>query len=194
MGSSLLGVGEFFAAAPVAVFFDEAAGLGEFGLVVEQAGTVEVDVGEVERHRAALGDLLRFVEEAGGGVGIAGEVVVPGGGEEGEREVMGCAGLAEAAEGGGEMGMGKVGTQVARGIERGAVEVDAGEGEVVEGVVEETWVIGKYFSPYSLRFQRAALGFGEADSGLFPQFFQRAPEATMPLPRARSAEARSRSQ
>jgi hypothetical protein len=41
----------FEVAAPIAVLFDELAGFGEFGLVLEKAG--EVDVGEVERQRAA---------------------------------------------------------------------------------------------------------------------------------------------
>ena len=45
------------------MFLDEVAGLGEFVLVGEQAGAVEVDVGEVQRHRASLGDQLGFVQE-----------------------------------------------------------------------------------------------------------------------------------
>jgi hypothetical protein len=54
----------------VAVLFDEVAGFGELGLVAEEAGAVEVDVGEVERHRAALGDLLGLVKSKAGRCGI----------------------------------------------------------------------------------------------------------------------------
>ena len=50
---------------------------------------MEVDIGEVERHRPALGDLLGFVETASRGFEIAGDgVVVEGGGEEGECEEL----------------------------------------------------------------------------------------------------------
>ena len=52
------GIIEFFFATPIAVLFDERAGFREFGSVAEETGAVQVDVGEVKRHRAALGDLL----------------------------------------------------------------------------------------------------------------------------------------
>jgi hypothetical protein len=48
------------------VRFDERAGFGELSLVAEEARAVQVDVGEVERHRAALGDLLGLVEGRAG--------------------------------------------------------------------------------------------------------------------------------
>jgi len=49
---------------------------------------VEVDVGEVEGHGAAFGDLLGFVEMAAGGGGIAEQRVPVRGGEQGIGEVV----------------------------------------------------------------------------------------------------------
>ncbi len=54
------GVGELVASAAVAVAVDESAGFGQVRAVAEEAGAVEVDVGQVEGHWAALGDLLGF--------------------------------------------------------------------------------------------------------------------------------------
>ena len=51
----LFGFFQFGGSSEVFVFLDEVAGLGEFVLVGEQAGAVEVDVGEVQWHRASLG-------------------------------------------------------------------------------------------------------------------------------------------
>src|SRR5262249_54062653 len=47
------GVVQLFRASPVAMLFDQVAGLGEFGPVAEEADAVGVDVGEEQRHRAA---------------------------------------------------------------------------------------------------------------------------------------------
>lgn len=55
------GVGQLVLASSVAVFGDEVAGPGKLALVAGEAGAVEVDVGEDQRHRAALGDLLGLV-------------------------------------------------------------------------------------------------------------------------------------
>ena len=115
-------IGEFFSAAPVAVFLDELARLGEFGFVVEQSGAVQVDVGEVERHRPALGDLLGFVEVEGGGGGIAVTVVVQGGGEEGSWELVNCVGLANAFKGLLPMRIRELGRRNCGGVEQRAVE------------------------------------------------------------------------
>lgn len=60
------GIREFLGAAAVMVVFDEGSGFGEFGLVVEEAGAVEVDLGEVERHGTAPGDLPDPVQSAAG--------------------------------------------------------------------------------------------------------------------------------
>ena len=76
------GVFQLLFASPVAVFLDEFAGFGELGLVAEEAGAVKVDVGEVERHRAALGDLLGLVEGCAGRRGIAADEVIQRGGEQ----------------------------------------------------------------------------------------------------------------
>ena len=101
------GVFELLLAAEVAVFEDEAAGLGEVVLgglpgigfgVNEEAGAVEVDVGQVERHGAALGDFPGFVEvalRAVGAGGPAGEAAQPGAGEEAAGEMILRAGAAE---------------------------------------------------------------------------------------------------
>jgi hypothetical protein len=67
----MLSIQKFFGAATVGVGADEFGGLGQFGFVVEHPGSVQVDVGEEERHRATLGDLLGF------GQVLAGEVVLP---------------------------------------------------------------------------------------------------------------------
>jgi hypothetical protein len=53
---------EFLFAAPVAALLDEGAGAFEFSFVAEEAGAVEVDVGQVQPHGAALGNLPGFVE------------------------------------------------------------------------------------------------------------------------------------
>ena len=57
-----LGVFEFLFAAPMTALLDEGAGAPEFFFVAEEAGEVEVDVGQVQPHGAALGILLGFVE------------------------------------------------------------------------------------------------------------------------------------
>ncbi len=75
-------------ASPVAVLLDQVAGYGELGLVAEEAGAVEVDVGEVERHRAALGNLLGLVEGCSGRGGIAADEVIQRGGEEAFGKVV----------------------------------------------------------------------------------------------------------
>jgi hypothetical protein len=45
--------------------------LGERVAIVEEAGTVELDIGEEERHGSTLGDLLRLGEVGAGAVGVA---------------------------------------------------------------------------------------------------------------------------
>lgn len=129
------GVVEFGEAAAVVVLADEGGGAGEFGAVAEEAGAVQMHVGEEERHRAALGDALRLVQRLPRGCGIAVEVMVQRGGEEGAGEMIRTASLAEAVEGGGKVSIRRGGGW--RGVEQRAVEGDAGEGEVIEGDVEE---------------------------------------------------------
>src|SRR5205809_1837160 len=48
-----LGVFEFLFAAPMTALLDEGAGASEFFFVAEEAGEVEVDVGQVQPHGAA---------------------------------------------------------------------------------------------------------------------------------------------
>ena len=66
-----LGVGEFLATALVAALFNELLGSGKVvlrrlpGVVLlteKEAGAVEVDVGKVQPHRTALGNVPRFVQ------------------------------------------------------------------------------------------------------------------------------------
>ena len=77
-----LGVGELRQAAAVAVGLDQAAGLGEGGAVVEEAGAVQGAVGEVELHAAAAGDALGLREVGLGAGGVAVGVAEPGAGEQ----------------------------------------------------------------------------------------------------------------
>ena len=58
-------------AAAVSEVADELGGLREFVPIAEKVGGVQVDVGEVERHRAARGDLLGLVEDRASRRGIA---------------------------------------------------------------------------------------------------------------------------
>lgn len=63
---------------------------------------MEVDVGEVERHRAALGDLLGFIQAGPRGLGVVQDaMMMQRGGEERFGAVVGSASFAEAVEGGG---------------------------------------------------------------------------------------------
>src|ERR1700709_1268579 len=55
-------VSQLLVAAVVAMFLDQPPGLGQGGAVSEEAGTVEVDVGLEEWHRATFGDLPGFVQ------------------------------------------------------------------------------------------------------------------------------------
>lgn len=83
--------------------------LGKGGAVVEEAGAVEVDVGEVERHRTALGDLLGLVEVGAGTGGVALSGAEPGTSEETQREVLKLPGATEAIDGLLDLGCGGVG-------------------------------------------------------------------------------------
>ena len=85
------------------MLFDEVAGFGKLGLVAEEAGAVEVDVGEVERHRGALGDLLGLVKGRAGGRGIAPDEVIEGGGEQAFERVVELSSVAEAVVGGSDV-------------------------------------------------------------------------------------------
>ena len=109
--------GEVGVAAVVAGGLDEVGGFlgvfAGFGLVAVgevERGLFQVVVGEVEAHAGTGGDFVHFVE-----------VVLGAAGEEAEREEFELSGAAEAVDGGGE-------------VDRVA---GAGEGEVVEGDVEE---------------------------------------------------------
>src|SRR5258708_25290649 len=105
----LLRVFELFFPAEVAVFEDEPARLLEVfarGVEVvakEQPRAVKVDVGEVEWHRAALGDLLGFVEVRSGLGNPALHRHQPGPCKVSPGKVVGCASLAEPLDGGVEM-------------------------------------------------------------------------------------------
>ena len=118
------------------MLFDEVAGFGELGLVAEEAGAVEVDVGEVERHRAALGDLLGLVEGRAGRRGIAADEVIQRGGEQAFGKVVHRARVAEAVDGGGDV------RQVERRLRQRVGQnrpnqPDPSQRQVIEGDVEE---------------------------------------------------------
>src|SRR5258708_36361566 len=97
----LLRVFELLLATEVAVFEDELARLLEaFSCGVEivaeeQTRAVEVDVSEVERHRSALGDLLRRIEVSVRLIGAALHYSQPRAGEKPARETVHLPGLAE---------------------------------------------------------------------------------------------------
>ena len=103
VGAGGFRVGEFLVAAAVAEFADQFSRLGEGGAVAEEPGAVEMDIGQIERHRPALGDPLRLRQigfrlrrafPAPQGPGVK------GGGEEGLREGVEQVGRAEGGEGG----------------------------------------------------------------------------------------------
>ena len=106
-----LRIRQLFFAPPVAAFLDELARGGEIGgggspgilrFAEEEAGAVEVDVGHVEFHGAALGDLPGLVQVALRALGAgacAFETPQPGAGEEAAGEVVAVAGAAEAGHG-----------------------------------------------------------------------------------------------
>jgi hypothetical protein len=113
-GRRHLEIGQFLAAAAVAVFLHQPPRLGERSTVVEEAGAVEANFGEKKRHRPALGDLLRLVEIGAGAVGIAKRRAQPGAGEEALRQLIATPGAAEAVDGLLDLGL--------RAVERRAFE------------------------------------------------------------------------
>ena len=75
-----LGISEFFVAAVVAALVDEFLGRGKVILwgfpwisffAEEQTSAVKVDVGHVQPHRAAFGNIPRFVQVGPCAVGVA---------------------------------------------------------------------------------------------------------------------------
>ncbi len=121
---------------PVAVLLDELAGFGELGPVAEEAGAVEVDVGEVERHGAALGDLLGLVEGRTGRRGVATDEVIERGGDEASGKIVQQSRVAQAVDGGGDV------RQLERRLRQRVGEnrlnqPDAGQRQVIEGDGEE---------------------------------------------------------
>lgn len=80
------------------MLLDQPPRLGEGGAVVKEASAVEVDLGKVEGHRPALGDLLGFVEVGAGGVAVALDGAQPGAGEEAVREELDSTCAAESVD------------------------------------------------------------------------------------------------
>ena len=97
------GIGKFIKAAAVAEGADEVGGFGEGVAVAEHVGSVEVDVGEEERHRATLGDLLGFGQVFRSEVVLTADEVVERGGEQATGMVIHVSCFAEAVDGVGEM-------------------------------------------------------------------------------------------
>jgi hypothetical protein len=83
------GIFQLVLAAPRAVLFDETAGFRELGRVAEKAGAIAVDLGELERHRAALGDFLGLVEGSAGWPFIASDKVIERGHDQAVWQVYG---------------------------------------------------------------------------------------------------------
>jgi hypothetical protein len=100
-----------------------------------ETGLFEMAVGLVEAHRAAVGDAEGFVEVALGAGKVVAQAVELGAGEEAAWEVVLLAGLAEAADGLVEVGLGfgEVATRLVLGLQ----DAGATKGEMIEGDVEE---------------------------------------------------------
>ena len=132
------GGGEFFGAAAVAVGADEGGGFRELVAVAEEAVARQVDVGEEERHRATLGDLLGFGQVLLGDSGFAADEVVERGGEQAEGDVVYLPCGAEAVDGGGDVRKVERRLRV-RGIgsQDRPDQADAGECQVIQGDVEQ---------------------------------------------------------
>jgi hypothetical protein len=114
--------------------FEQAAGLGQGGAVLEQTGAREGDVGEVQGHAAAGGDALGLIQVGTGGGGIAQGVAQPGAGEEAAGDELLCAGVVQAVEGALAVLPGLRAWRAA--LEAVLVEGATGEGEVVQAKVQ----------------------------------------------------------
>ena len=142
-------------AAAVGVVLDEVAGSGELGAVAEEAGAVEVDVGEVERHRAALGDLLGLVQGRAGRGGIVADDVIERGGEKGIGKEVQPSRVADAVHRAGDV------RQVERRLRQRVRQhcpnqPDPGQSQVIEGDLKEP-----VFSGYPPQGRRcSAFDFG----------------------------------
>ena len=126
-------------------------GIGTGRLAEKQPGTMQVDVDDKQLHRAALGNVPGLVEIALGAVGAgagAKQGAVHGAGEEAVDDEFLCSSLAEAGNSlincglrisdfglGTANGRRRIGDGI--GVQDRAVEGSAGEGEVIEGDVEE---------------------------------------------------------
>lgn len=81
------------------MFLDLGAGFLEFSLVSKQAGAVKMDICQVERHGAALGDLLRLVQKAPRCLRVPHDrVMMQRGGEESSWQVLSFVGFAESLD------------------------------------------------------------------------------------------------
>lgn len=103
---------QLYFSSPVAVLLDKTTGFGEFGVVVDvgelafafvlrqsakESRAMQMHVGEVERHRAALGDLLRFLQQPFGFLQVLAQgAVVERGGEEGVGEFVARVAIAKS--------------------------------------------------------------------------------------------------
>ena len=110
-----LSVGQFFAPPPVAALLDElprtvevVARRAPLGRVVfwavfhesEQPRAMKMDVGEMQSHRAALGDLMSLVEVLARPVEIAGRRAEQGASEEGAAKIIPLTSRAKKRQGG----------------------------------------------------------------------------------------------
>ena len=88
------GISELFVAAVVAMLLEQPAGFGQGGAVTEEAGAVEMDIGLVKWHRAALGDLPGFVQILPATGFVTGSKSYPGTGQQAKGEVVHMSGCA----------------------------------------------------------------------------------------------------
>ena len=101
----------------------------------EEARPLEVDVGLVETHVAALGNLLGLAEVGRGSVRGVAQTSEDGAGQETAGDVVFSAGLTQSVDSPVQViqGLGEVRRRTGR---QGQAEMGASEGEVVEGDVE----------------------------------------------------------
>lgn len=125
------------------MLFDERARPSELVAVAEETGAVQMDVGEVERHRSALGDELGFIEKTPRFVRLTRQRGgVQGGGEEGFREMIENVGLAQFGESGGDLWCEAGDVCRWRDGDQCPIEPCPRQGEMVEGYVEEAELVG----------------------------------------------------
>jgi hypothetical protein len=101
---------------------------------VEEAGTVKVNVGHVQSHGAALGNLPGFVQVGSCASSVTLQDPQPGTSEKAARNLVRIARTAESIHGLSDFGLrlSSFESLENNSVERGATQCDAGEGRVEE--------------------------------------------------------------